>query len=86
MRDFELHFYVDLLVLLSVARWLEMSADGQNVSSIQFLSPSVDTHGQVNPSARVYELDRDTYELLDYTQYYFDLGNIPCTIKTPCTA
>ena len=57
-----------------------MSAKGE-ISSIQFLSSSIDSHGIVNPSARVYELDADTYELLDYTQYYFNLGAIPCMIR-----
>jgi len=60
-----------------------MGSDGAEggVSAIQFTSPSIDSHDYVNPSVRVYELDSDTYQLIDYTQYYFDLGRIPCMNK-----
>jgi len=53
---------------------LLFNADGTSVQSIVYVSPSVDTHGTRNPSVRIYELNDTTWEVLDYTQYYFDLS------------
>jgi len=38
-----------------------------------FVAPSIDSHGLVNPSMRIYHLDATTYELVDYEQYYFNI-------------
>jgi hypothetical protein len=43
----------------------------------------MDAHGYKNPSVRVYELDDVTYELLDYTQYYFDISAIDYNDNNP---
>ena len=37
------------------------------------VSPSSNSYTSINPSIRVYELDKTTHELLDYEQYYMDL-------------
>ena len=37
------------------------------------VSPSSNSYTSINPSIRVYELDKTTHELLDYEQYYLDL-------------
>jgi hypothetical protein len=49
--------------------------DTNTAKSMVYVSPSVDLHGLRNPSMRVYELDDTTFELLDYSQYYFNLAD-----------
>jgi len=47
--------------------------DSNNTAqSMVYVSPSIDAHGWKNPSMRVYYMD-DTYELLDYEQYFFNI-------------
>lgn len=53
---------------------LMFNDDGTTIQSMMYVSPSVDLHGTRNPSVRVYELNDTTWEVLDYTQYYFDLS------------
>ena len=37
------------------------------------VAPAITPLGGINPSIRVYELDKETYEMVDYVQYRFDL-------------
>ena len=41
-----------------------------------FVSPSVTAKTDRNPSMRLYYLDQDTFEVLDYEQYGFILGDL----------
>jgi sphingomyelin phosphodiesterase len=36
---------------------------------VQYICPSVTTFTNINPSFRLYEIDKDSYEVRDYTQY-----------------
>jgi len=46
---------------------------GTTPESLLYVSPSLDIHGTRNPSIRVFELDDASWEVLDYSQYFFDL-------------
>lgn len=50
----------------------DVATDSEAVG-IVFVAPSVTPNGGVNPSFRVYNYDRTTFEILDYTQYYFNV-------------
>ena len=52
-------------------------ADPDGVArEIVFVAPSLTPRKRINPSARIYELDKDSYELLNYRQYYMDLDAV----------
>jgi len=53
------------------------------VRHMMYVNPSVDTHNTVNPSMRLYYLDPETFELLDYDQYYFHLPTYPDNTTVP---
>eukprot|EP01101_Sappina_pedata_P006065 TRINITY_DN2926_c0_g1_i2.p1 TRINITY_DN2926_c0_g1~~TRINITY_DN2926_c0_g1_i2.p1 ORF type:complete len:566 (+),score=196.98 TRINITY_DN2926_c0_g1_i2:28-1725(+) len=38
-----------------------------------FVAPSMTTYGGINPSIRLFEYDSDSKQLLDFTQYFFNL-------------
>lgn len=42
--------------------------------TIAYTCPSLTTYTYKNPGFRVYKMDPDTYKMLDYDQYYLDLG------------
>ena len=46
---------------------------GTTPESLLYVSPSLDMLGTHNPSIRVFELDDASWEVLDYSQYFFDL-------------
>jgi len=52
------------------------SAPDAWASSVQFAAPSANPYSKINPSMRVYEIDRKTNELLDFVQYHMDFSNI----------
>jgi hypothetical protein len=41
--------------------------------SVVFVAPAFSAGGKKNPSMRVYYLDRNSFELIDYDHYYLDL-------------
>jgi hypothetical protein len=43
------------------------------------VNPSMDAHGTKNPSVRVFFLDPETFEPIDYIHYYLDLNDGECT-------
>jgi sphingomyelin phosphodiesterase len=47
--------------------------DREKVVKTQFIAPSLTTWTNLNPSYRVFEVDWDTNEIVDYTQYRLDL-------------
>ena len=47
--------------------------DREKVIKTQFISPSMTTWTNLHPSYRIYEVDTDTNEIVDYTQYRLDL-------------
>jgi len=49
---------------------------GAWANSIQFTAPSSNPYENVNPSIRVYELDSNTHQLLDYQQFRMDMSTI----------
>ena len=50
-----------------------MSENGATPESVAFISPSISSSIGVNPSMRVFTFEEDTYELLDFEQYYIHL-------------
>ena len=50
---------------------------GADLAGIIHVVPELSTHSRVNPSFRLYEMDADTFTLLDYVQYrlYVDEAN-----------
>ena len=38
--------------------------------------PSMDPNGQINPSARMWYLDPETFEVIEYEQYMLDLQEV----------
>lgn len=42
--------------------------------SMAYLAPSITTFGGLNPGFRIYKVDGDSYDVMDFTQYYADLG------------
>merc|ERR1712227_148058 len=74
--------YHDVIVLHTTGhkhhdlfRTLQSSA-GSWATGVQFAAPSAGTHHNINPSLRMYELDRHTGTLLDFVQYRMDFSNI----------
>ena len=49
---------------------------GAWANSVQFTAPSSNPYENINPSIRLYELDRISHQLLDYVQYRMDFSNI----------
>lgn len=47
--------------------------DNQTVVKTQYVGPSLTTFSNLNPSFRVFKVDADTNEIIDYTQYRLDL-------------
>ena len=47
--------------------------DREKVIKTQYIAPSLTTWTNLNPSFRVYEVDFDTNEIIDYTQYRLNL-------------
>lgn len=43
--------------------------------SVELSAPSSNTYSDINPGVRLYYLDADTFDLLDYDQYFLFLGN-----------
>lgn len=64
--------------------WYEMSNGNsssvsrktQDARAMAFIAPSVTPLSNVNPSLRVYEVDPETYEVMDYEQYYTQLYGV----------
>ncbi|XP_046373971.2 sphingomyelin phosphodiesterase A-like [Haliotis rufescens] len=48
-------------------------SDTSRPTGVVFVAPSVTTQAKTNPSFRVYKLDRETFQVQDYDQYYIDL-------------
>lgn len=48
----------------------DISRKTEDVTAHAFIGPSVTPLHNVNPSLRVYEVDPETYSVMDYTQYY----------------
>ncbi len=46
---------------------------GQRVTGMALVSPSLTTYSDKIPQYRVMTVDQDTMQVLDYTQYNFDL-------------
>ena len=51
-----------------------MSPDGRTPRSVAFISPSITSSINVNPSMRVFTFN-DRFELLDFEQHYIELKN-----------
>ena len=60
------------LTLLS----LKVFDDEGRAGFVSYVAPSMDPSGQINPSARMWYLDPDTFEVLDYEQYMLDLTEV----------
>ena len=43
--------------------------------SVQLSGPSSNTYSYINPGVRLFTMDTTTFDLLDYDQYFFYLGN-----------
>ena len=43
--------------------------------SVQLQGPTSNTYSDINPGLRMFYLDANTFDLLDYDQYFFYLGN-----------
>ncbi|WFD36532.1 hypothetical protein MCUN1_003415 [Malassezia cuniculi] len=52
----------------------DVSRKTKDVVAHAFIGPSVTPSNNVNPSFRVYSVDPETYEVLDYDQYYTPLN------------
>ena len=50
-------------------------ADG-HPTAVNYVAPCVTSNTNVNPSMRMYDLDRETFELLDYETYYMDISEL----------
>ena len=48
-------------------------ANNEEVLKTQFVGPSLTTFSNLNPSFRVFTVDQDTNEIIDYTQYRLNL-------------
>ena len=47
--------------------------DANGVYGVALIAPSVTPYGHMNPSFRLFTMDADTYQLLDYQQYHLNL-------------
>ena len=52
---------------------LQLSDDSGNALAVTYINPAVTTNTRVNPSMRVFYLDNETYEVIDFEQYGFNL-------------
>jgi len=52
---------------------LELNREG-NIFGVALEHPSMTTKGQVYPAFRIYTMNSENYNLLDYDQYWFDLN------------
>ena len=59
-----------------------VSRKTQNARAMAFIGPSITPLHNVNPSLRVYHVDPETYEVMDYSQYYTQLYNFEKLNKT----
>ncbi|WFD26387.1 hypothetical protein MNAN1_001367 [Malassezia nana] len=59
-----------------------VSRKTQDARAMAFIGPSVTPLTNVNPSLRVYEVDPETYEVMDYLQYYTQLQDTEELHKT----
>jgi len=59
-----------------------VSRKTQDARAMAFIGPSVTPLTNVNPSLRVYEVDPETYEVMDYLQYYTQLHDADELRKT----
>ena len=50
-----------------------MSDSDGNALSMTYINPSVTTKSNTNPSMRVFYVDSETFEVIDYEQYGFNL-------------
>lgn len=51
----------------------QVSRETKDAKVVGFIGPSITPLSNVNPSLRVYEVDPETYEVMDYHQYYTPL-------------
>ena len=47
--------------------------DANGVYGVALIAPSVTPYGHMNPSFRLFTMDADTYQLLQYQQYHLNL-------------
>lgn len=47
--------------------------DSEGVYGVVMVAPSVTPYGHINPSFRLYSMDRQTYQLQSYQQYNLNL-------------
>ncbi len=47
--------------------------DIDGIHGVTLVSPSATTFGDINPSFRIYYMDKTSYELIDYEQYHLDI-------------
>ena len=47
--------------------------DANGVYGVALIAPSVTPYGHMNPSFRLFTMDADTYQLLEYQQYHLNL-------------
>ncbi len=47
--------------------------DNEGVYGVVMVAPSVTPYGHMNPSYRLYSMDRLTYQLLGYQQFHLNL-------------
>ena len=59
-----------------------VSRKTEDARAMAFIGPSVTPLTNVNPSLRVYEVDPETYEVMDYLQYYTQLQDADELRKT----
>ncbi|KOS15701.1 putative acid sphingomyelinase [Malassezia pachydermatis] len=59
-----------------------VSRKTQDARAIGFIGPSLTPLTNVNPSLRVYDVDPETYEVMDYSQYYTQLQDNESLTKT----
>lgn len=65
---FSAHTHMDHLTFIG------KRTDREQVVKTQYIAPSLTTYTNMNPSFRIYEIDSDTNQIVDYTQYRLDLA------------
>jgi sphingomyelin phosphodiesterase len=50
------------------------SSTGRGLAGVVYIAPSVTPFPNINPSYRIYVMDPNTYEIIDYEQYHLDLS------------
>jgi len=74
--------YTDVIVLHIAGHRhcdaFHLISDANNIpQSMIYLSTPITAGGTKNPAMRIYKLDPDSFQLIDYDQYYFDLDSVP---------